>query len=480
MLDRARAALMSPAFDLDPFSPYAATMLRARPGSDPAPIFERWKRVFPGSAIGELRYRWPLTHKRVRPLPPYAAEPWIPWQEAERGSAGDIYDFEARLSVPAIVCDAGELLLSCADSSRDAVEMLLEAEPVMRREFASFVRAAHAWSDTFALWCLVRRPKMLALLQPFALAIATTYASSASRTGGVVLGTRFPFHEVPLASASAHLAAGLWALGQELELIAAISSWLAGAARAGGGWGDGNGAPDVLCTLAAADFLSSTDPSFDPSSALALLDRAQSTQGWWRVFGPEVPWITAEIAGWLASISQPFSRRFRWPYLPTANRDHKTSLPYFAWFDQLARLFSSMPGIASAPVELAFIDLAGFRSFNNRYGQDRGDAALGEFARFISGIAEASAIRDGGDEFLILGAPCRSDLASELDLMRRRWPAVFAAAFGADVAVVAPRILVTRTTGAELRTAREILGREIGALKNSAGNLGPEGILRVI
>src|SRR6476619_5557335 len=110
--------------------------------------------------------------------------------------------------------------------------MIAEAEPVMRREFAIAVQAQHTWTDTFALWCLVRRPKMLERLQPIALAIAATYAAI---TKDAVRGARYPYHETPLVSASAQLAAGLLALGESLPLIAPLAAFVSSSAGDSGG-----------------------------------------------------------------------------------------------------------------------------------------------------------------------------------------------------------------------------------------------------
>ena len=76
----------------------------------------------------------------------------------------------------------------------------------------------------------------------------------------------------------------------------------------------------------------------------------------------------------------------------------------------------------------------------------------------------------------MVGAPSRADLEDDLDRARRAWPAVFAATFG-DVPPVAPRILVTRTRGRDLRASREALGRQVGTLKLAAKIPPPEGVL---
>ena len=485
-VERANQALLGSLFDVAPEEPYAATILRARRArgahTDARPLLSHWDAGHPGSAIGALRYRWVLTHQHVD-VPRWAGPPaaWRPWRPAEQAVMGDPFEFESRLSIPAIVTDCGELLAELqvapdAELAARARARLAEAEPVMRREFAAFVRATHAWSDTFALWCLVRRPLLFERLYPLALAIATCYAATARDDGGIVRGTRFPFHEVPQVSASAQLASALLAIGEDLPLVAPLVAFVAGDRRASGGWGDAGGPDDVLTTLVAFELLLEIDPSFDPAPTVAFLSTRQEDDGTWRCYGPEAPWLTAAVADALALAARPFAARFRWPHLPAANRDHKTGLPFYAWFDLLARLFASLPSLAAAETELAFIDLAGFRAFNNAHGQDAGDNVLAAFAGELSRLDASVAIRDGGDEFLVVGAPARGALPRDLDSFRQAWPTAFRARFGADVPPVAPRILVTKTRGAELRAAREVLGRTIATLKDR-GKPGPEGIL---
>lgn len=485
-LEHANRALLSALFDVAPREPYAASILRARrargSGADASALLAYWDSVHPGSEIGTTRYRWLVNHKHVE-IPRWAGPPqqWTPWRPAEQAVVEDPFHFEARLSIPAIVTDCGELLAELASDADGELAArahgrLAEAEPVMRREFAGFVTASHAWSDTFALWCLARRPRLFERLQPLALAIATSYAATAGAEGGIVLGTRFPFHKMPLVSASAQLATALLALGEELPLVGSLVDFVVRERRPNGGWGDAGGPEEVLTTLVSFELLLHVDPTFDPAPTIAFLRSHQDEIGTWRCYGPEVPWLTAAIADALESERRAFSNRFRWPHAPAANRDHKTQLPFYAWFDLLARLFAALPGLAAAETEVAFLDLAGFRAFNNAHGQDAGDAVLAAFAAELRHLDAASAIRDGGDEFLVLGAPARTGLARDLESFRRAWPGVFSTRFGADVPTVTARILVTKTRGAYLRQTREMLGRTIGTLKNR-DTPGSEGLL---
>jgi len=307
--------------------------------------------------------------------------------------------------------------------------------------------------------------------------LTTIYADLARRSQGVVLGTRFPFHEKPLISASAHLAAALLRLNMDVSVLARLIAFVRDEMTAEGSWGDAGGPPDVLTTFAAADLLLHVDPSFVPKATLRFFAERQGADGFWRVLGPEAAWLTAGIAHWIADLSLGFGERFRWPVSPEASRDRKTGLPFFAYFDDLSRLYAELPGIACGEVDLAFIDLAGFRDFNNAHGQQLGDAVLAAFAGELGTLSGASAIRDGGDEFLIVGAPARKPLGPDLDTFRHAWPRIFRCRFGEAPQVVAPRILVHRTRAGNLLKARETLGRAIGEVKHSAGRPDAEGIL---
>jgi GGDEF domain-containing protein len=231
----------------------------------------------------------------------------------------------------------------------------------------------------------------------------------------------------------------------------------------------------VLTTLVAADLMVRIDPSFDFGPTRELLEGMQGRDDLWRAIGPEAPWLSAEVVTLLLAARQPFALRFRWPYLPPANRDHKTKLPFYAYFAELGRLFAALPGLRGATVELGFIDLVGFRAFNNAYGQERGDEVLRAFAQELEGIDAVRAIRDGGDEFILVAAPERRGLKNALDGFRRDWPDRFRERFGADVPPVAPRILVGHTRGKGLISAREELGKRITTLKHAEA--GPEGVM---
>lgn len=63
------------------------------------------------------------------------------------------------------------------------------------------------------------------------------------------------------------------------------------------------------------------------------------------------------------------------------------------------------------------------------------------FAGELRTIDQARAVRDGGDEFLVIGAPGRTGLARDLTAFLPAWQATFRAGFGVPAGVV-PRIVV--------------------------------------
>ena len=129
---------------------------------------------------------------------------------------------------------------------------------------------------------------------------------------------------------------------------------------------------------------------------------------------------------------------------------------------------------------MAFADLAGFRAFNNHCGQETGDAVLRLFAGHLRGISGALAIRDGGDEFLVVGAPTRPRLAEAVDACRATWPDLFRSTFGPDVPMVEPRFVVGSAESRRIASLRERLGREIGMTKNEPLAGDGRGLLRIV
>ncbi len=85
---------------------------------------------------------------------------------------------------------------------------------------------------------------------------------------------------------------------------------------------------------------------------------------------------------------------------------------------------------------MAFIDLAGFGTFNNAFGMAKGDEVLRTFAQALARIPESMAIRDGGDEFIVLGTPTGTGLAARMAAFREAWVLEYATTYGHGV--VAP------------------------------------------
>lgn len=479
-VQRAAAALdaLAPAIDsAEPLRLELVRLLRL----PVAPVLDFLASRVPGSPRGYSRYRWELTHKVGVKHPPYAPSEraWTAWRDGDAQLlAREPFELESKLLLPIILAASFDVLLAAAaagadDTAARARTLVDEAAPIMRRDIARYVAANDPWEDTFALWCITRRPRVLDFVHSLAIALATSYA--AGRTGPVT-GQRYPYYERPLVSASAQLASALLEIGIELDVVTDLVRFVAEQRRPSGGWGDDDGRDDPITTLVAADLLTRTDPSFDLAPTLALFERTQGDDGLWRALGPDAPWLTGQVIELARAGAQPFSERFRWPHGSRSVMDQKTGVPFFAHFLDVANLLATLPGLAAATIELAFIDLIGFRAFNNRFGQDAGDDVLRMFATELRTVATARAIRDGGDEFLVVAAPTRAPLHADLAAFMTRWKQTFHVRFGADVTPVLPRILVGRARGAELRELRQRLGREITGLKELA-SIAETGIL---
>jgi GGDEF domain-containing protein len=489
---RAGDAILGAVDTLDLFDPMLPSALRFAEDRGErlvaAPLLASWKVRAAGGPDRARRFPWSLGHDAL----PSSSATESPdgrgalWRSRER----DWLDrgptaFAGRLLTPiAIAENLAFLHRLTTDANQQiagtATEILRDVQPLAEGDIADFIRGDDPWRDTFALWQLARRPAALELLRELALAIAMRSGTLASRLAGLPCGTRFPFEAVPLVSASAHLGLGLWALGYRPSLLPGLIDFVASREHRSGGWGDDGQPADVLTTLAAAELLGSLDPSFGPAATIDFFVRHQESSGWWRALDPEVPWLTAAIAGWLEGAERPFHERFAWPRYARTDLDRKTGVPGFAAFDALDRLFRTLPGIGAAPIEMAFGDLAGFRAFNNRCGQETGDAVLRLFAQHLRSVPGAIAIRDGGDEFLVIGAPTRRDLAADIDASRATWPDLFRARFGTDVPMVVPRFVVATSQANRIAALREWLGREIGLTKDQPLDEDGHGLLRIV
>ena len=330
---------------------------------------------------------------------------WRPREAARHAS--DPASYARWLIEPIAQVQTLELLAELGETANPkgeaAAPIRRDLLPEVEGAFALHVAADDPWRDLFALWQLTSAPHTLNDLWFLATAIAYRYATMARRVAGPVIGTG-PFEGEQLVSASAALGTVLWQLRIYPSLVPELVDHVADKIRKDGGWGDTGQPTDILTTLAAADLLVSLDPDFNPERTIA-------------------------------------------------------------WFADLARSVQEVPGLARAEWDIAFVDLAGFGRFNTDNGQAKGDEVIGAFGRALARIPASRAIRDGGDEFILIGAPGDSNLLGRLDEFRASWLAEFVATFGSGPDPVRPRITVSRCAGRDLAATRERLGRRIGEMK---------------
>ncbi|HSK52942.1 MAG TPA: diguanylate cyclase [Clostridia bacterium] len=484
-----RAALMRLAGMRTLDDPMTASALRfaARHGQvhNAARLLASWRMRALGHPGLDAEYPWTLPRDSAAGSPDYvlpgeASRLWRP-READAYLRNPT-SYGHRLLGPIVIAEALELLSEILDDRggelADApIRLLDDVRPRVEREVAAYIQGDDPWRDTFILWLLASRPRAREMLDPLCRAIATRYATTAGWTAGLVCGVRYPFDGTPLVSASAHLAHGLWALGYNPRALPGLLRFVAESRSRNGGWADDGQPEDVLTTLAAADLLLRVDPEFDPEPTIEFLARMQEPAGWWRALDPEVPWLTGAVVDWLEDASRPFPERFRWPGFERASRDRRTQLPWWAAFgDVLIRTFERVPGLAGARIDMAFIDLAGFGAFNTANGQAAGDEVLRVLGRALANLPDCQALRDGGDEFIVVGAPTHDGLEAALDRFRRAWPGILGAAMGGAPPVPC-RIVVTSTTGGAIDAARTELGRVIGAVKAANPQPAADGVL---
>jgi hypothetical protein len=111
------------------------------------------------------------------------------------------------------------------------------------------------------------------------------------------------------------------------------------------------------------------------------------------------------------------------------------------------------------------LHLAGFGEWNNRYGMAAGDEVLVFLAEQLRAIPDSVAMRDGGDEFVVIGSPTGAALSDRLTEFRRRLPERFLERFGPEASPVAARIVTLTVEGRDLVAGRDQLGRDIARLK---------------
>ncbi len=462
----------------DPFRPSVLRWAAAngRP-ADPDPLLTLLERMLIGGR-GARRFRWRIPVGR-----------WIPQDRLERWRPAEAElaehhpnEYGSRLWLPPILVEHMAWLGELAAGADPAIAVRAgaiarEALPLIEDVVAQSVAGSDPWADTFLLWSFARTPRALAPVRGLVLALAARYAARASRTKGIAHGRVFPFFGLPMPSATAHLATASATLGEGMQWLDEQVSYLRAEQRPDGGWGDPRQGSDLLTTLAAVRFLGMIDPSFDPSSAEAPL-RAQAAAAGPHpaLIGPEWPWVAVELDRFAAWAPLPFTERFRWPNVAPSAMDARVGVPRFEGYLALADLFAALPALGAGDVDVTFIDLANFGRWNAVHGQALGDDLLALLTAQLRTLTGSRTFRDGGDEFLVVGAPGTADLERDLRALFAAWPEVSRRAFP-TLPVVPLRAVIGRERGADLRRARERQGVWIGELKHTCPEPPPAGII---
>ena len=464
-------------------SPFRPSVLRwaaanGRP-ADPRPLLDQLEANQIGGRGGARRYRWSFPVGRWRPIKAGAHGRRVEAELAERQPS----DHANRLWTPLVLVEHIEWLERLTHGSDDTVaaraqRLLEECTPTLEDDVARHVLGLDAWADTFMLWTFARRPRALTRARGLMTAVASRYAARAGRSDGLVLGRAFPFFDTAMPSATAHLAAAAARVGDGIEVVAPAVEWRRGQRRPDGGWGDPGQDSDILTTLAVAELMGNLDPGFDPTSVLDVLGRHVDGRGGRpTLIGPEWPWVAAELLAFAAWSHRPFRERFRWPHVPEWMIDRRVNVPRYEAYLVDARLFEGIPGLAGAPVEIAFLDLADFGTWNTAHGQAAGDELLAWLPTLLRTLPESRTIRDGGDEFLVIGAPQATGLEERMRELFARW-AEASQTIGPDLPVVPLRAAVMTTRADSLRQARESLGKWIGVVKADFPDPPQEGVIQ--
>jgi GGDEF domain-containing protein len=463
----------------------AATMLAI--GEQAEDRLGQLLRIYLGRDVHEgrenaFRYPWPISTLGEAGDPTYDIGPHATWWRPHETELRERLrrNYGRRLALPGVLATQLELWSQVAHDgglhAPSAARLLAEVQATVEHDVARAVVAIDPWADTLLLWQMTERPGSLRVARGMLFALAIRYGTIAGRDGGVVHGIRFPFHRVPLTSATAHLALGLWQFGLYPALLPRQLGFLRSTAR-DGAWADGSQPSDILTTLAAAETLVRLDPAFDPEPTRRFFAEHQEPEGWWRALDPEVPWLTASIVAWMHRTEQPFAERFRWPEVALWQRDYITELPTMAYFAGLADAIRDSGGaLGSSSLEIAFCDLAGFGAFNTRHSQAAGDEALRLFGASLARTGQV-VVRIGGDELVVMGRPSADGvLEPALNTFLDRWPDELAAAFPSATGV-RPRVMLDRGPAGSLRELHGRLGMAIGELKAATPDVPDRGIL---
>ena len=377
------------------------------------------------------------------------------------------------LGATAELITAVELLRSVMDSAdpvlaESAERILDELRPAIEDAFSVAVMAIDPTADTLALWLLAHHPLAMEEFRDLSVATASRYGAVAHRNAGFVFQSRLGMLGGAPIAANTQLAAGIWALGLYPTLIGRIIGLAVRQREEDGSWSDRRGPDGVVvhddlhATLVAADLLLGLDPDFDPDPTIERFVDWRGPDGWWRLAPGDSGWVTPLVLGWLERTRRPFAERFSWPAAPKTHSDRKTGQPRYEYLADFGRALRFVPSLARRPIDVAFCDLAGFGDYNEAFGQTAGDTVLAYFATSLAtAVPGGRVIRDGGDEFIVVGPPTWSGLRAALDGFSGGWPDAFRARFGPDAGMVRPRFVGTTDVAAELLAVRDRLGREI-------------------
>jgi GGDEF domain-containing protein len=466
-----------------PDNPFRPAVLRwaaatSRPG-DPEPLLAILEQAAEGRSSRRLRWRLPVG----RWIDPALLVRWRPAEiEATRR---DPTAHANRLWLPAVLVDQLAWLeeLAAGPDPRLAARARAiadEALPAIEDVVAGSVGGSDTWADTFLLWSFARNRPALRPLRGLVVALAARYAARAGRTAGIARGRSFPWFDVPMASSTAHLATASATLGEGMQLVDAQLAWLRAERRPDGGWGDRRQPSDILSTLAAARLFGAIDPGFNPLSVVEPLRSMVAGNGAHPcLIGPEWPWLTAELAAYLDWAAHTFTERFQWPNVADSAMDPKVGVPRYEGYLLLADLFDRVPALGRGTVDVAFVDLANFGKWNGDHGQDAGDRLLALLTHQPQTVPRSRTYRDGGDEFLVVGAPQTDDLETGLRDLCTRWPKISREAFR-SMPVVPIRGVIKRVAANDLREGRATLGLAIGPLKRRHPEPDPEGVIEAL
>lgn len=400
--------------------------------------------------------------------------PGIPWHASPEDRR---FEEDSRgLLVPLADVNALELVADLASDNGSGIELAARLESAwvdeLQAELALFATGQDPERDLLAVRELVAAPRSLDLSWLLAAAIAFRYGQRCRGNGGILVSAA----STPMTLANACLALVLWRLRVYPTIVPQLLSSTSIAADNAGAWLGDDGEMDLLTTIVAAEVLSTLDPDFDPWPTTAALLRRQRPSGTWHDDRVPDVWLTREVVAWLRSVSRPFSERFRWPGVTLLDRDRRTGLPTPGYFVDLERAVTQVAGLRGSTMDLAFVDLAGFGKFNNGFGQAKGDEVIAAFGRALDRVELTQTVRDGGDEFVVMGPPGRRGLTERMSKFGRDWAAEFRDRFGTNVDAVAPRIVVAEGQPASgLAAVRERLGRSIAEAKRAAVDVPPTG-----